>query len=355
MSIRSATLGLALARCGGLSRIAEDQPATQTPPPSRNGPNSSRPSAASPCPSPVRRNDEHAGRRSEPARPIRFPGEFGEDTVYSVVVFEYPAGKGPSPDTDAFLKLVNAYAKGSESRLRKRGAATIDGRSGFEAIADDKQEQAQPSDRCRAGRRPHLHAGHRRAQEPRHRATTPRNSATPSACSPIARRSDRKRPPTRRRNSVAPLGGLRLAQILDEALHVARRRRREQAHGGHHQKPTGTANRAANRALRPTNWRSPAPPLPTPPRPRRAPSHRRDNSSAAATIARRFVRRRVGEEARRLVEGERDIARRQHVIEADGEPRDHAGERALAVARFHHMPSSSAGKTRLPQARRPRP
>jgi predicted Zn-dependent protease len=32
---------------------------------------------------------------------------------------------------------VNAYAKGSESRLRKRGPATIAGRSGFEAIADD--------------------------------------------------------------------------------------------------------------------------------------------------------------------------------------------------------------------------
>jgi predicted Zn-dependent protease len=54
-------------------------------------------------------------------------------------VFEYPEGKGPSPDKDAFVKLVNAYAKGSESRLRKRGPATIAGRSGFEAIADDAQ------------------------------------------------------------------------------------------------------------------------------------------------------------------------------------------------------------------------
>jgi predicted Zn-dependent protease len=66
-----------------------------------------------------------------------FQVSVGEDTVYSVVVFEYPAGKGPNPDTDAYLKLVNAYAKGSESRLRKRGPATIAGRSGFEAIADD--------------------------------------------------------------------------------------------------------------------------------------------------------------------------------------------------------------------------
>jgi hypothetical protein len=70
-----------------------------------------------------------------------FQVSVGEDTVYSVVVFEYPAGKGPNPDTDAFLKLVNAYSKGSESRLRKRGPATIDGRSGFEAIADDNKSK----------------------------------------------------------------------------------------------------------------------------------------------------------------------------------------------------------------------
>jgi len=63
----------------------------------------------------------------------------GEDTVYSVVVFEYPEGKGPKPDNDAFVNLVNAYAKGSETRVRKRGPATIAGRSGFEAIADDRQ------------------------------------------------------------------------------------------------------------------------------------------------------------------------------------------------------------------------
>ena len=51
----------------------------------------------------------------------------GEDTVYSVVVFEYPARQGPSPDNDTYVKLVNAYAKGSETRLRKRGPATIAG------------------------------------------------------------------------------------------------------------------------------------------------------------------------------------------------------------------------------------
>jgi hypothetical protein len=70
-----------------------------------------------------------------------FQVSVGDDTVYSVVVFEYPEGKGPNPDTDSYLKLVNAYAKGSESRLRKRGPATIDGRSGFEAIADDSKSK----------------------------------------------------------------------------------------------------------------------------------------------------------------------------------------------------------------------
>ena len=66
-----------------------------------------------------------------------FQVSVGDDTVYTVVVFEYPAGKAPSPITDDFyVKLVNAYAKGSDSRLRKRGEATIAGHAGFEAISD---------------------------------------------------------------------------------------------------------------------------------------------------------------------------------------------------------------------------
>jgi hypothetical protein len=68
-----------------------------------------------------------------------FQVSLGEDTVYSVVVFEYPPGKGPNPDNDTYVKLINAYAKGSETRLRKRGTATIAGYPGFEAIADDKK------------------------------------------------------------------------------------------------------------------------------------------------------------------------------------------------------------------------
>jgi len=70
-----------------------------------------------------------------------FQVSVGDDLVYSVVVFEYPSGKGPSPDSDTYLKLVNAYAKGSESRLRKRGPATVAGYPGFEAISDDRQSK----------------------------------------------------------------------------------------------------------------------------------------------------------------------------------------------------------------------
>jgi hypothetical protein len=67
-----------------------------------------------------------------------FQVSVGDDTVYSVVVFEYPDGKAPSRlDNDYYVRLANAYAKGSESRLRKRGPVTLAGRSGFEAIADD--------------------------------------------------------------------------------------------------------------------------------------------------------------------------------------------------------------------------
>lgn len=63
----------------------------------------------------------------------------GDDTVYDAVVFEYPQGKAPDPNPDYYLKLVSAYAKGSESRLRKKGPATIAGHEGFEATADDNK------------------------------------------------------------------------------------------------------------------------------------------------------------------------------------------------------------------------
>ncbi|MGH6867219.1 MAG: hypothetical protein ACREDO_13900 [Methyloceanibacter sp.] len=61
-----------------------------------------------------------------------------DDTVYSVVVFEYPEGKAPRPPgVDYYGKVVNAYAKGSATNVRKKGAKTIDRRPGYEAKAED--------------------------------------------------------------------------------------------------------------------------------------------------------------------------------------------------------------------------
>jgi hypothetical protein len=62
----------------------------------------------------------------------------GDDTVYRLVVLEYPSGKAPNPPEEAlYVKMVSAYAKNTESKVRKRGPATIAGRPGFEAITDD--------------------------------------------------------------------------------------------------------------------------------------------------------------------------------------------------------------------------
>src|SRR5690349_8019963 len=140
MSIRSATLGWALVAVMVLPAFAAYAPATapqelqwtefQSP---ERGFSVSFPSTPKTTTSSV--------EGQSPLIQYDFEVSVGDDTVYSVVVFEYPAGKGPNPDADAFIKLVNAYAKGSESRLRKRGTATIDGRSGFEAIADDNKSK----------------------------------------------------------------------------------------------------------------------------------------------------------------------------------------------------------------------
>jgi len=48
----------------------------------------------------------------------------GDNIVYQVVAFEYPAGKAPNPpEPEYYVKLVSAYAKGSDARLRKKGAS----------------------------------------------------------------------------------------------------------------------------------------------------------------------------------------------------------------------------------------
>jgi hypothetical protein len=61
-----------------------------------------------------------------------------EDTIYSVVVFEYPEGRAPNPPKpDYFEKVVAAYAKGSDTRVRAERTKTIDGRPGYGAMAED--------------------------------------------------------------------------------------------------------------------------------------------------------------------------------------------------------------------------
>lgn len=72
-------------------------------------------------------------RGQNPLMQHEFQVSLGDDTVYSVVVFEYPDGKAPKPDTDYYLKLLNAYAKGSETRVRRKGPATVATRDGYEA------------------------------------------------------------------------------------------------------------------------------------------------------------------------------------------------------------------------------
>lgn len=63
-----------------------------------------------------------------------------KDTVYTVVVFEYPEGRAPSPpNPDYFAKVVEAYAKGSNSNVRTKNAQLIDQRPGYEAIAEDSR------------------------------------------------------------------------------------------------------------------------------------------------------------------------------------------------------------------------
>jgi len=141
MSIRGATLGLLLLAAGSTA-FAEDQPTAQAAPEEPQWAEFQSPERGFAISFPgTPRTTSTPVEGQNPLLQHDFQVSVGEDIVYSVVVFEYPAGKGPSPDTDAYLKLVNAYAKGSESRLRKRGPATIAGRPGFEAISDDSKSK----------------------------------------------------------------------------------------------------------------------------------------------------------------------------------------------------------------------
>ena len=138
MTIRSAALGTLIFAAAVSAAFAEDQPAAQSEAEELQWTEFQSPErgfAVSLPGSPKTMTTPVEGQN--PLIQYAFEVNVGEDTVYSVMVFEYPAGKGPKPDNDTYVKLMNAYAKGSESRLRKRGKATIAGYQGFEGIADD--------------------------------------------------------------------------------------------------------------------------------------------------------------------------------------------------------------------------
>jgi len=140
MSIRNATWGaifLAVLVAPALAEDQPDEPATSDEPQWTEFKSPERGFAVSFPGTPKTTSTPVEGQN--PLLQYDFQVSVGENTVYSVVVFEYPAGKGPSPDNDTYVKLVNAYAKGSDSRVRKRGAATIAGHQGFEAISDDRK------------------------------------------------------------------------------------------------------------------------------------------------------------------------------------------------------------------------
>ena len=169
-------------------------------------------------------DDEHAGRRSEPAPAIRFPSE--RRRRYRLhrrgVRILLPA-KAPSPITDDFyVKLVNAYAKGSDSRSAQEGRG--DHRRSLRASRRSLTATAARASSitwsmsCRPATASIMlvSAGPRATP----RTTMPSASAIPSACSRDQSRSVSRRLRSSGAIELARLGRLRLAQILDEALHV---------------------------------------------------------------------------------------------------------------------------------------
>ena len=142
MSIRTATLSLVLLAVLAAPAFAEDKPKDEAAPEQPQWTEFKSPERGFAVSFPgTPRTTSSPVEGQNPLLQYDFQVSVGDDLVYSVVVFEYPEGKGPQPDNDTYVKLVNAYAKGSDSRLRKRGAATIAGRPGFEAISDDSKSK----------------------------------------------------------------------------------------------------------------------------------------------------------------------------------------------------------------------
>ncbi len=137
MTMRKALMAIAMLMAASGSALAEDQPAP-TPPETQwtlfqspeRGFAIEFPGTPQMTTTPV--------EGQNPLIQYDFQVGVGSDEAYQVVVLEYPEGKAPNPpDNEYYLKVASAYAKGSQARLRKKGAATIAEHAGYEAIVDD--------------------------------------------------------------------------------------------------------------------------------------------------------------------------------------------------------------------------
>ncbi len=139
MTMRKALIAVAMLMAASASGAAEDQPSAPTPEPQDQWTEFQSPERGFAILFPGTPQMTTAPVEGQnPLIQYDFQVGIGDSDVYHVVVFEYPAGKAPNPpDPDYFFKLANAYAKGSESRLRKKGAVTIADRASYEAITDD--------------------------------------------------------------------------------------------------------------------------------------------------------------------------------------------------------------------------
>jgi len=67
-----------------------------------------------------------------------FQAPIGDNYAYEVAVLEFGSGYvAPKPGVDIYTKLIEGYAKGSDSTVRTQQPRTIAGLPGREAITDD--------------------------------------------------------------------------------------------------------------------------------------------------------------------------------------------------------------------------
>jgi hypothetical protein len=139
MTMRKAWIAVAMLLAASTSAAAEDPPSAPTPEPQVQWTEFQSPERGFAVLFPgTPRMTTAPVEGQNPFIQYDFQVGIGDGEVYQVVAFEYPTGKAPNPpDPDYFVKVMGAYAKGSGSRLRKRGPATIADRAGFEAITDD--------------------------------------------------------------------------------------------------------------------------------------------------------------------------------------------------------------------------